>query len=143
MRTVCIVLQARGQLSTSTLGLVLLYAGSLQRAMMDLLMRLTQIEVGFVANPNPNPYPNPNPNSAGNPTPDPSPNLIPSPNASLTTATLYYATPTRSSSCLLSALQNSPGSMTTTTCSCTHPHRRHPPHQPPQPQLPPPPPPPP
>lgn len=45
---VCVVLQARGQLSTSTLGLVLLYAGSLQRAMMDLLMRLTQIEVGFV-----------------------------------------------------------------------------------------------
>ena len=44
---VCVVLQARGQLSTSTLGLVLLYAGSLQRAMMDLLMRLTQIEVGF------------------------------------------------------------------------------------------------
>ena len=46
---VCVVLQARGQLSTSTLGLVLLYAGSLQRAMMDLLMRLTQIEVGFVS----------------------------------------------------------------------------------------------
>ena len=45
---VCVVLQARGQLSTSTLGLVLLYAGSLQRAMTDLLMRLTQIEVGFV-----------------------------------------------------------------------------------------------
>ena len=46
---VCVVLQARGQLSTSTLGLVLLYAGSLQRAMMDLLMRLTQIEVGFIS----------------------------------------------------------------------------------------------
>ena len=46
---VCVVLQACGQLSTSTLGLVLLYAGSLQRAMMDLLMRLTQIEVGFVS----------------------------------------------------------------------------------------------
>ena len=46
---VCVVLQARGQLSTSTLGLVLLYAGSLQRAMMDLLMRLTQIEGGFVS----------------------------------------------------------------------------------------------
>ena len=46
---VCVVLQARGQLSTSSLGLVLLYAGALQRAMMGLLMRLTQIEVEFVS----------------------------------------------------------------------------------------------
>ena len=39
---VCVLLQWRGLVSTSVLGLVLLYAGSLQRAMMDLLMRLTQ-----------------------------------------------------------------------------------------------------
>ena len=57
---VCVVLQARGRLSTSTLGLVLLYAGSLQRAMMDLLMRLTQIEVGFVSlTPTSTPTPTP------------------------------------------------------------------------------------
>jgi len=69
---VCVVLQARGQLSTSTLGLVLLYAGSLQRAMMDLLMRLTQIEVSFVSNPNPAPT-QPNPKLSPNPEPCPKP----------------------------------------------------------------------
>ena len=63
---VCVVLQARGQLSTSTLGLVLLYAGSLQRAMMDLLMRLTQIEVGFVSL-TPTATPTPTPSLPGTP----------------------------------------------------------------------------
>ena len=63
---VCVVLQARGQLSTSTLGLVLLYAGSLQRAMMDLLMRLTQIEVGFVSL-TPTATPTPPPSLPGTP----------------------------------------------------------------------------
>jgi hypothetical protein len=38
-----------GSLSTSALGLVLLYAGSLQRASMNLMMRLTELETEFVS----------------------------------------------------------------------------------------------
>ena len=43
------MLHRYGSLSTSALGLVLLYAGSLQRASMNLMMRLTELETEFVS----------------------------------------------------------------------------------------------
>jgi len=46
---VCVLLHAYASLTTSQLGLVLLYAGTLQRATMDLMMRLTAIEMEFVS----------------------------------------------------------------------------------------------
>jgi ABC-type multidrug transport system fused ATPase/permease subunit len=45
----CVVLCARGALSAAELGLVLLYAASLQRACMDLMMQLTGVETQFVS----------------------------------------------------------------------------------------------
>jgi ATP-binding cassette subfamily C (CFTR/MRP) protein 1 len=46
---VCVLLHSSGALNTSELGLVLLYANNLQRASMDLLMRLAALETEFVA----------------------------------------------------------------------------------------------
>ena len=46
---VCVVMHAYSTLTTSQFGLVLLYAGTLQRATMDLMMRLTAIEMEFVS----------------------------------------------------------------------------------------------
>ena len=45
----CVLLQTYGQLSTSQLGLVLLYASNLQRASMDLMMQIAQVETECVA----------------------------------------------------------------------------------------------
>mmetsp|Transcript_49540 Transcript_49540/g.115997 ORF Transcript_49540/g.115997 Transcript_49540/m.115997 type:complete len:822 (-) Transcript_49540:12-2477(-) len=45
----CVLLARSGKLSSSQLGLVLLYASSLQRAAMDLMMQLTNIETQFVS----------------------------------------------------------------------------------------------
>ena len=45
----CVMLHSYGALTTSQFGLVLLYAGTLQRASMDLMMRLTAIEMEFVS----------------------------------------------------------------------------------------------
>ena len=42
-------MHAYSTLTTSQFGLVLLYAGTLQRATMDLMMRLTAIEMEFVS----------------------------------------------------------------------------------------------
>jgi len=44
----CVILHACGLLTTAQMGLVLLYAGTLQRASMDLMMRMTAIETEFV-----------------------------------------------------------------------------------------------
>ena len=45
----CVVLNGRGDISASELGLVLLYAGVLQRSVMDFMMQLTVVETQFVS----------------------------------------------------------------------------------------------
>lgn len=45
----CVLLGASGHLSSSQLGLVLLYASNLQRAAMDVMMQLTSLETQFVS----------------------------------------------------------------------------------------------
>ena len=45
----CVILNSKGRITTAEMGLVLLYAGTLQRAMMDFLTGLNRVEMNFIS----------------------------------------------------------------------------------------------